>query len=117
MKNYISLPFIFLLTNTALAGVPISYDEIILSGAGSANEASAVGREVTVRNARKSMFGYVVKVEDAISFICRSGDRLLVKSSKLQNVSFKGITEFAVDHDGMTTWNLKNCERVNSRAP
>ena len=117
MKNYICLPFIFLLCSTVLAGAPISYDEIITSGAGSANENNATGREVTIRNAKKSMFGYIVKAEDAISFICRSGDRSLVKSSKLQNVSFKGVTEFAVDHDGMTTWNLKNCERVGSRAP
>lgn len=98
----------------ALAAVPISYEEIIASGAGSTHEESATGREVTVRNAKNGMFGYVVNAEDATSFICRSGDRSLVKRGKAAHATFRGTTEFAVGHDGMTTWNLKNCQRVNA---
>ena len=113
MKKLVYLLLINMLCVPVIAAVPISYQQILAAGAGTSDEENAVDKEFTVRNARDGMFGYFVKIEDSISFICRSGDAALVKG-KLKNATFKGTTLDAQPHDGMTTWNLKNCQRIKS---
>lgn len=86
----------------------ISYEALVQASMGDASAKALMGKSVTVHPKGSGDLGFYVKKDDAVTFVCKSGDAAL-RRQKPKLMPFKGTTVEVQGWEGVTVWTLSNC--------
>jgi hypothetical protein len=101
-------------TAPAAAGAvaTVSYQELVkIQADGSGDPRKVYGKAVQVAVSGKGEIGYFAKKSDAITFVCKSGDKTLT-ANKAMKGSIRGIVSESQNWEGATVYHLKDCKIV-----
>lgn len=94
----------------------VPYDRLVRDAMGVSTPASYIGKQVRVAASNKGELGYFVRKEDAVTFVCKSGDTDL-RALRVRAPVFQGTVIGFEGWEGATVFSLKNCAVAKDEGP